>query len=147
MVDKIKQLRELTGAGIVECRKALQETHGDIEKAKDVLKKNGLLIAEKKSDRALGAGVLKAYVHNNRIGVLLELRCETDFVARAETFQNLAQDLVFQIAATRGAETVPELLKSPYVKDGRMTVDERVKNVVAQVKERIQIERFVRYEL
>lgn len=146
MVDKIKQLRELTGAGIVECRKALEEAGGDFEKAKEVLKKNGMLIAEKKSDRTLGAGVLKAYVHNNRIGVLLELRSETDFVSRSEAFQNLAQEIVFQITAMP-VETVADLLKSPYIKDEKMTIDDLVKNVVAQVKERIQIERFARYTL
>ncbi len=147
MVDKIKKLRELTGAGIVECRKALLEAEGDLEKAQEILKKNGLLIAEKKSDRTLGAGVVKAYVHNNRIGVLLEIRCETDFAAQSQKFQELAELLTFQIAATRGIDTTPELLKAPYIKDENMTVDELIKSVVATMKERIQIERFSRYEL
>ena len=145
MVDKIKKLRELTNAGVVECRKALLEAKGDVAKAREILKKNGILIAEKKSDRTLGAGVLKAYIHNNRIGVLLEVRCETDFAAQSREFQELAQLLAFQIAATRAA-TVKELLKAPYIKDENMTVDDLIKSVVAQVKERIQIERFTRYE-
>ncbi|KKQ68268.1 MAG: elongation factor Ts [Candidatus Nealsonbacteria bacterium RIFCSPHIGHO2_01_FULL_38_55] len=99
-IDQIKQLREETGVSIAECKKALEETKGDLDKAKDVLRKRGIEIAEKKSERGTKAGIVVSYIHpNNRIGVLIELRCETDFVAKSNDFQILAHELCLQVAS------------------------------------------------
>jgi elongation factor Ts len=100
-VDMVKRLREMTGAGILDCRKALEETGGDFEKAIDYLREKGLARAARKLERTAREGLVVAYVHpGNRVGVLLELNCETDFVARTPEFQQLAHDLLLQIAAT-----------------------------------------------
>ncbi len=100
MLEKIKQLRELTGVSIAECQKAIKEAGGDIEKACLVLKKASLAAADKKSERKAGSGIIESYIHmNGRIGVLINLRCETDFVARNEDFKELAHNLAMQIAA------------------------------------------------
>jgi elongation factor Ts len=100
-VDMVKRLREMTGAGILDCRKALEETGGDFEKAIDYLREKGLARAARKLERTAREGLVVAYVHpGNRVGVLLDLNCETDFVARTPEFQQLAHDLLLQIAAT-----------------------------------------------
>lgn len=99
-IEQIKRLREETGIGISECKEALAEAGGDIEKAKDVLKKKGREIAENKSMRQVQQGLVVSYIHaNGRVGVLLEIRCESDFVAKSEQFQNLAREVTMQIAA------------------------------------------------
>jgi elongation factor Ts len=99
-LEKIKQLRQLTGVSLSLCKKAIEEAEGDIEKAKELLRKWGEDLASKKASRVTGEGIIDAYVHSNKkIGVLIELRCETDFVARNSEFQNLAHDLAMHIAA------------------------------------------------
>ncbi len=99
-VEQIKQLRAATGAGILDCRKALEEAGGDFDKAVEILRKKGLAKAAKKAGREASEGVIETYVHGGgRIGVMLELNCETDFVARSEVFRNLAHELALQIAA------------------------------------------------
>jgi elongation factor Ts len=143
---EVTKLREITGAGIMECKKALDEAKGDIDKAQAIIMERGLVKAEKKADRNTKAGILESYVHNNRVGVLLELRCETDFVVRSEPFRVLAHDLTMHIAAM-SPQTNEELLKQPYVKDQNVTIDQLVKGVIAKVGENIQIGRFCRYEL
>lgn len=142
----IQQLREITGAGVMECKKALTDTAGDVEKAKALIMERGLIKAEKKADRATGAGLLESYVHNNRVGVLLDLRCETDFVVRSEPFRALAHELVMHIAAMNPADAT-ELLAQPYVRDPNMTIDQLIKNTFVKVGENIRVERFCRYEL
>jgi len=142
----VKKLREETGAGVMDCKRALTEAGGDIEKAKVVIAKQGLAKAEKKASRETGAGLLEAYVHNNRVGVLLELRSETDFVARSEPVQVLAHDLVLQISAMAPA-TVEELLAQSFVKDESKTVETVLKGVIAQVGENLKIAQFARYEV
>ena len=98
----VKQLREKTGAGILDCQKALRETDDDMGKAVDYLRQKGLAAAEKKAGRQTNQGVIGAYVHaGSRIGVLVEVNCETDFVARNEEFQSLVKDLCLQVAASR----------------------------------------------
>ncbi len=98
----VKQLREKTGAGILDCQKALRETDDDMGKAVDYLRQKGLAAAEKKAGRQTNQGVIGAYVHaGSRIGVLIEVNCETDFVARNEEFQSLVKDLCLQVAASR----------------------------------------------
>ncbi len=104
--DMVKQLREMTGAGMMECKKALGETDGDLQKAVDVLRKAGAAKAEKRADRAASEGVVEAYIHpGNRVGVLIEVNCETDFVARTDDFKALVRDLAMQAAAA-GADYV-----------------------------------------
>jgi len=113
MLDKVKELREKTNAGMMDCKKALSETDGDLEKAIEVLRKKGVSLASKKSSRATKEGTIGSYIHmNGKIGVLLEINCETDFVARNEEFQALVKDLTMQIAAANPSylnkEDVPE---------------------------------------
>jgi len=100
MVDKIKQLREKTCASVTDCKKALDEATGDLEKAAEILRHRGADLASKKSIRQTNQGIIEAYIHNSgKVGVLLELNCETDFVARNEMFKQLAHDLAMQVAA------------------------------------------------
>jgi elongation factor Ts len=103
--DLVKQLRDMTGAGMMECKKALAETAGNLEQAVDVLRKAGIAKAAKRADRAASQGRIESYVHDSRIGVLVEVNCETDFVARTEDFKRLCKDLAMQVAAA-GAEFV-----------------------------------------
>lgn len=142
----VQKLREVTGAGIMECKKALQDAGGDFDKAIKIINERGLVKAEKKADRATGAGLLESYIHNNRVGVLLELRCETDFVVRSELFRELAHNLAMHIAAMN-PENLDTLLKQPYVRDEKMSVDALIKGVIAKTGENIQVSKFCRYEL
>ena len=103
--ELVKQLRDKTGAGMMECKKALGETSGDLEKAVDVLRKSGIAKAEKRADRAASQGRVDSYIHDGRIGVLIEVNCETDFVARTDDFKTLCKDLAMQVAAA-GADYV-----------------------------------------
>jgi elongation factor Ts len=103
--ELVKQLRDMTGAGMMECKKALGETNGDIEKAVDVLRKSGIAKAEKRADRAASQGRVDSYIHDGRIGVLIEINCETDFVARTDDFKTLCKDIAMQVAAA-GADYV-----------------------------------------
>lgn len=108
-INEIKKLRELTGVSVSECKKALEEAGGDIEKAKEILRKRGEDVAQKKSERQTGEGIISVYVHsNNKLGVLLDLRCETDFVARSEEFKKLAHELCLQIASMKPSFVKPE---------------------------------------
>src|SRR5262249_21396473 len=97
--EQVRQLREMTGAGMMECKKALAETAGDLTKAVDHLRKSGIAKAEKRADRAALQGRVEAYVHDARIGVIIEVNCETDFVARTDDFKLLCKDLAMQVAA------------------------------------------------
>ena len=146
MTELVKQLRNETGAGVMDCRKALEETQGDLDKAREIIQEKGLLKATKRAGRNTGAGVLESYIHNNRVGVLLELRCETDFVARSDEFKNLAHDLVMHIAALNPKD-LETLLEQPFVKDDSQTIDQLVKGVAAKTGENTQIEKFCRYEI
>src|SRR3989344_2406617 len=137
----VQKLRELTGAGVMDSKKALTEAKGDFDKAIEIIRERVVIKAEKKADRATGAGVLESYVHNSRVGVLLELRCETDFVARASPFRELAHNLVMQIAAMNPKDS-DELMKQSYVKDPLQTVSDLVKGTIATTGENIRIERF-----
>ena len=108
--------------------------------------KQGLVRAEKKKERTTGAGVLESYIHNERVGVLLELRCETDFVGRSKEFRELAHNLAMQIAAMDPAD-VEDLLKQMYIKDETLTVEDLIKRAIAKLGENIKVERFCRYEV
>lgn len=145
-LELIKKLRQETGAGIADCKEALKFSKGDFNKAKAWLKKKGLDKASFKSDREVKAGLVEVYSHNGKVGVLLELLCETDFVARTEDFKSLAHELVLQIASMNPA-SVEELLKQEYIRDSSLTVDQLVKSVVGKLGENIQIGRFERIAL
>jgi elongation factor Ts len=119
--EEVQKLREVTGAGVMDCRKALIEAEGDVDRATAIIREKGFAKAEKRGDRATGAGLVETYVHNERIGVLLDVRAETDFVVRSEPFRVMAHDIAMHIAAA-APETVEELLAQPYVKDETKTV-------------------------
>ena len=189
----VKELREKTGAGMMDCKKALKENEGDMEKAIEWLRQKGTISADKKQGRVAAEGLVESYIHTGgRIGVLVEVNCETDFVARREEFQELVKNIAMQIAACPNVEFVkvediPEdtvtkekeiemgrddldgkpdnikekivsgrigkrlneisLLPQPYIRDQSITVEELVKQSVAQLGENIQIRRFVRFVL
>ena len=142
----IQKIREMTGAGVMECKRALDDARGDFSTAVKLIQERGLAKAEKKAARTAGAGLVEAYVHAGRVGVLLEIRVETDFVVRSEPFKVLAHDLAMHIAAMDPAD-VSALLAEPYVRDATMTVENLVKGVIAKVGENIVVVRFCRYEL
>ena len=144
--NKVQQLRAATGAGVMECKKALDEAGDDFEAAIKLIRERGLAKAEKRANRETGAGLVKTYVHNERIGVLLELRAETDFVVRSDPFRELAQELVMQIAATDPAD-MAALLAQPYIRDESKTVQNLVNEVIARVGENVQVGRFYRLEV
>ncbi len=146
MNNDIVKLREETGAGVIECKRALEESKGDLEKAKKIIYERGFAKAEKKQDRVTGAGLLEAYIHNGRIGVLLELRCETDFVARSEPMKTLSKDLVLQIASM-APKNVEELETQPFIKNDSMKVKDVVTQVIAQLGENIKISQFSRFQI
>jgi len=101
-IEEVKKLREETGVSVSECKKALEESKGDFDKAKELLRKKGVEIADKKSSRTAGSGIIDSYIHpNSGVGVLIELRCETDFVAKSQDFKNLAHEICLQIAAMK----------------------------------------------
>ena len=149
MKDKlgdIQNLRETTGAGVMECKKAMEDAKGDFEQAVSLIRERGLLKFEKRKARETGAGLIESYVHNARIGVLLDLRAETDFVVRSEPFRHLSHELAMQIAASAPTD-VHELLKQPYIKDESKTVGDLIKEVIARVGENIRVNNFYRLEV
>jgi len=144
-IDQIKQLREATGISIGECRKALDEAKGDLVSAKEILKKWGKEFAQKTAQKEAKQGIITSYIHpNKKIGVLLELNCETDFVAKGADFQNLAHELCLQIAAM---DNTPTLLEQPWIKDETKKIKDLVDEAIAKLGENIVIKRFTRYEL
>lgn len=135
---QVKQLRDETGVSVMECKKALEESDGDIEKARTILKKKGSKAAEKKSDRDLGSGVVAAYVHaNNNVGAMLELRCETDFVSRNEEFQALAYDIAMHIAAMNPEYTSEEDITDQDLKEARQMFEDEVADKPEDLQEEI----------
>lgn len=145
--EQVKQLREKTNLSIMECKKALEETDGDESEALKILEKRGIEKALKKSEREVKAGLIETYVHNQgKIGVLLELNCETDFVARNEQFKELAHDLVMHIAAMAPQDS-EELLNQPFIKDEQKTVRDLINEFIAKLGENIKIGKFFRLEI
>lgn len=146
-IDDIKKLRVKTGAGIMEAKKALEETKGDLKKAAEILKKQGLLKAEKKEGRKTGEGVIESYIHvTGKVGVLVEVQCETDFVARTPDFKNLCHELAMQIASMK-PKNIDELLKQEYIRDSSSTIANLIKSLIGKVGENIVVKRFQRMEL
>ncbi len=168
-VEAIKELREMTSCGVIECKKALEEAKGDFEKAKKILQQRGLEIAAKKGGREAKEGRIEAYIHQgSKIGVLLEINCETDFVAKSEEFCRFTKDVAMQIAAASPKyikrEDVPEdilkrekdskvffkevcLLEQPFIKDPQKTINDCMHALIASVGENIFISRFVRFKV
>ncbi|MBI3314380.1 MAG: elongation factor Ts [Candidatus Omnitrophica bacterium] len=143
----IKRLREETSCGVIDCKKALEEAKGDFVKAKALLRKRGLEMAAKKSGRAAREGRIEAYVHHgNKIGVVVEVNCETDFVARSGDFCTFTRDVAMHIAAM-DPENVQVLLGQPFVKDTGKTVGDLLNELVAKIGENIVVGRFVRFKI
>lgn len=145
-IDDIKKLREQTGAGIADCREALEEAEGSLDKAKEVLKKKGLDKAASKSDREAKAGLVHAYIHGGKIGALVEVNCETDFVAKTEDFKSLAQEVAMQVASMN-PENAEELLAQDYIRDNSKTIKDLITEAVSKLGENIQIGKISRIEL
>ncbi len=142
----IKELREQTGAGLMDVKAALTEANGNMEEATKILRKKGLAAASKKAGRVTSEGTVQALVDGN-VGVLVEVNCETDFVGRNENFRNFAADVAKVIAASK-AGSVDELLAEPWPGDAEgLTVGQKVASMVGSIKENITVRRFARYEV
>jgi elongation factor Ts len=171
--SQVKELREQSGAGIMECKRALEETGGDVNQAIALLKQQGLAKAEKKTGRAASQGLVEPYIHGGgRIGAIVEVNCETDFVARTTDFRELAHDLAMQVAATAPAyvsvDEVPDgawaelekefgsreqarsavvLLEQPFIKDSKLTIRDLIRDRISKLGENIIVSRFARFEV
>ncbi|MBA3413602.1 MAG: translation elongation factor Ts [Chloroflexia bacterium] len=171
--NQVKELRQQSGAGIMECKRALEETSGDLDKAAALLRQQGLTKADKKSGRSASQGLIEPYIHGaGRIGAIIEVNCETDFVARTPDFKDLAHDIAMQVAATSprylDADAVPEgdlpqlereygsraawveavcLMDQPFIKDPKLTVRDLVRDRIAKLGENIVVRRFARFEV
>lgn len=158
--DEIKTLREKTGAGIMDCKRALEEAHGNQGDAEKLLKQWGLASVGKKAGREANQGLVESYIHaGGRVGALVEVNCETDFVARTEDFRQLAREIAMQVAAMNpsrlraddaapaGTEGDTPLLDQAYIRDPRQTIQDLVNEGIAKLKENIVIRRFARFEL
>lgn len=144
-IKQIKKLRNLTGVSIGECKKALEKANGDIEKSREILKKLGKDFARKRLHRETKAGIIDSYIHaGEKVGVLLQLQCESDFVAKGDDFKNLSHELCLQIAAS--IEDLP-LLEQAWVKDPKKTVKDLIDGYIAKFGENIIVEKFIRYEI
>lgn len=191
-IKLIQELREKTGLGMMDCKKALEETNGDIEKAIESLRKKGAAVAAKRSDKATSQGTIYAYIHpGDQLGVMVEVNCETDFVARTEALKQFAKDVAMHIAAFKPVAISPEevdpalvakekevltaqlaqsgkpaniieqivegrinkfyaeicLLKQPFMKNDKISVEEELKQLIAKTGENVKIRRFVRYQI
>ncbi len=143
----LKKLREETSAGIADCRMALEESDNDYGKALEWLKKNGIEKAGKKADKETSQGIIESYIHGNgRVGVLVELLCETDFVARTDEFKNLAHEIAMQAAAMKPKD-VKALLGQEYIRDSSLTIEKLVKSVIGKLGENIVIKKFKVFEI
>ena len=162
-VDDVKRLREETGAGVMDSKRALDDAEGDFERARALRRARGIAAAARRSDRTTSKGVVESYIHGEgRIGVLVEINCETDFVARTDDFRALARDVAMQVAAMNPAALAPEdvgedvpegereqsaLLTQTFVKDAAQTVQQRIEETIASTGENIRVTRFARFEL
>ena len=145
-IDQIKQLRAATGISVVECQKALRNSGGDLEKAKEILKKWGKEFAKTRLEREVKQGIIDSYIHSGKkVGVMIELRCETDFVAKSDDFKNLSHELCLQIAAI-SPDGMP-LFSQPWIKDQTKTIKDLIDGCIAKLGENIVLEKFIRYEL
>jgi len=158
----VKELRNLTGAGMLDCKKALEEAGGELDKAKEILRQRGIAIAEKKAAEETRQGLVEAYIHSDgRLGALVELNCQTDFVAHTDEFRALAHDLAMQVAATDPQHIAPEelpagddgnpqevcLLAQPFIRDPSRTIQDLINDAIAKTGENIRVRRFARFHL
>jgi len=144
--NDIKRLRQLTGVGMTNAKQALVAAGGDFDKALARMRAKGLTKAEKRVEREARAGLIGSYGHDGRIGVLVEINCETDFVAKTDEFKELVKDLTLHICSMEPKD-VKELMDQPYVKDPEKTVGEHIKEHIAKLGENIVVRRFSRFEL
>src|SRR3954452_23888653 len=171
--NQVKELREKSGAGIMECKRALEQVEGDIAKAVELLKQQGLAKADKKTGRAASQGLIEPYIHGaGRIGSIVEVNCETDFVARTPEFRELAHDLAMQVAATspryvsvdevaedewapleqefggrKEAQAAAVFLQQPFIKDAKFSIRDLIRDSIAKLGENIVVRRFARFEV
>jgi len=160
--EDVKRLRELTGAGMLDCKKALEKADGNFDKAVEILKAQGHAAAAKRAERDTAEGMVEVYMHHNkRLGALVELNCETDFVARTDDFKGLAQQIALQVAGASplyiskdeipaGSEDNPKevcLLEQSFIQDESKTVEQLIKEAIAKTGENIRVKRFARFEL
>ncbi|MEX2238242.1 MAG: translation elongation factor Ts [Dehalococcoidia bacterium] len=159
--DDVRRLRETSGAGIMDCKRALEEAGGDFEKAVEVLRERGLAQAAKRSDRATEQGLVDAYIHTGgRVGAMVELLCETDFVARTDEFRELAHSIAMQVTATNptaiseddeeARELEPgelPLLQQPFIKDQSKTIEGLIHEAIAKTGENIKVRKISRFEV
>jgi elongation factor Ts len=159
-IEAIKALRERTGAGVMECKSALMEAKGNLDAAEAILKKRGLFLVERRAGRSTGEGLIEAYVHpGGRIGALIEVNCETDFVARTEEFKELAHNLAMQVAAMNpkflSLDEVPPgenpdeacLLSQLFIKEPQKSVQDIITEAKVKLGENIEVGRFVRFRI
>ena len=159
-VKKVKEVREKTGAGIMAAKKALEDSNGDVNKAEEILKEQGLSNAMKKSGRETSEGVIQSYIHaGNKIGAMVELKCETDFVARTEEFIELTKDLAMQVAAMSPTYIYPEdegvgnapdeeiLISQSFIKDPSLTIEDMIKSMISKVGENIKVSKIIKFDL
>ena len=160
--DLIKALREQSGAGIMDCKRALQEADGDLERAQEILREKGVVSASKKASRDTNEGLVDSYIHSGgRVGAIVEINCETDFVAKTNDFKTLAHDVAMQIAAMsplyvdtsdipEGEDIEPQeacLLQQPFIRDPTTTVQDRINEEIAKLGENVRVRRFTRFSL
>jgi len=143
---KLVILRKKSGAPLMECKKVLEACKGNLEKAQSELKKSGLAAAEKKKDRTTAHGVVESYVHNGKIGVLAEVNCETDFVAKNKDFLNFAHKVTMQIASMNPKD-VKELLTQESIFDSKVKINDQLKELILKTGENIKISRFIRFQI
>ena len=158
----VKALREQTGAGVMDCKRALEETGGDAARAEEILRAKGVASAIKRSARITNEGLIETYVHSGgRIGAIVEVNCETDFVARTADFKELAHDVAMQVAAMsptyvdgddvpEGVEADPQqecLMQQPFIKDPTMTVQDLVNDCAGKLGENVKVRKFSRFSL
>lgn len=146
-ISDVKKLREETQAPIMECQKALNETKGDFKKAKELLNKWGVEKIATKSDRKTEEGLVESYIHaNGKVGAMVAVLCETDFVARTDEFKKLVHEVALQVAAME-TKDVKDLLKQPYIRDPKLTIEDLVKQTAAKLGENIKIKSFYREKI
>jgi elongation factor Ts len=146
MNDEIVRLREKTGAGVMDCKRALTDAKGDFDAAVALIGERGLAKVEKRADREAGAGMIFSYVHNDRIGVLVDMRAETDFVVHSDPFKETIREIAMQVAAA-APENVEALMDQPYIKDESKAVKDLINDVIAKVGENVKVRAFSRIEL
>lgn len=158
----VKALRDQTGAGVMECRRALEKAEGNVGKAIDILRQSGLAKAERRTTRVASQGLVDTYLHaGGRIGAMVEVNCETDFVARTDSFRELAHNIAMQVAATNPRYISPDdvppggsveeteecLLLQPFIKDPNKSIKDVITEVIAKTGENVRVRRFARFEL